>query len=129
MNENHESNEEWRMRILKTKSLRVKKKLKGFTPKSATKNVEKVKHKCPIKRPLKKKKRVEENVVKKKSLKRKLVQTNDSETNGVPYVMDIVTSSRRNIRGKRIPVNIPAALLDNVSFHSEVSVQKWKYVF
>ncbi|XP_057451877.1 uncharacterized protein LOC130743661 [Lotus japonicus] len=31
--------------------------------------------------------------------------------------------------GKRIPENVPAAPLDNISFHSEESVGKWKYVY
>lgn len=39
-----------------------------------------------------------------------------------------MTSSWRNIGGKRILVNIPVTSLDNVSFHSEGSVQKWKYM-
>ena len=70
------------------------------------------------------KKKVEEKVAQKKSLKRKLVQTNDSKTDGEVHILDIVTSYRRKIIGKRIHVNITAAPLDNVSFHSKESVQK-----
>lgn len=57
-------------------------------------------------------------VTEKKSLKRKLVQTSDSETDDELDVLDILTFSRRKIGGKIIHVNISAALLDNVSFHS-----------
>lgn len=89
------------------------------------KNVEKAKQKSPIKRPLKKKKKIEEKVVENKFVKRKLVQTSDSE----PYVMEIVAYSKRKIVGKMIHINILVDPLDNVPFHSEASVQKWKYVF
>lgn len=43
-------------------------------------------------------------------------------------VLDIVSSSRRKIGGKRVLVNIPDAPLDNVSFLTKTSVHKWKYV-
>lgn len=36
---------------------------------------------------------------------------------------------KREIGGKRILVNIPYAPLDNVSFHCESNVKKWKYIF
>ncbi|XP_050895811.1 uncharacterized protein LOC127102486 [Lathyrus oleraceus] len=36
---------------------------------------------------------------------------------------------RRKFGGKRIPMNIPSAPMDNISFHYETGVQKWKYVF
>lgn len=68
--------------IAKSVSDRVKdkKKLKVVTPKYKMRNAEKVKHKYHIKRPLKKKKKFEEKVDEKKSLKIKLVQTTDAET-------------------------------------------------
>src|ERR1044072_678631 len=31
--------------------------------------------------------------------------------------------------GKKIPLNVPAAPLDNISFHSEQSAQRWRYVY
>lgn len=115
-----------------TKSLvdrvKDKKQLKIITHKSSKKNTEKAKQNSLIEKPMKKSK-VEEKITKKKFLKRKPVQTSDSETYDEPNVMDIVTSSRRRIGGKRILFNIPTPPLVNVSFHSEASVQKWKYVF
>lgn len=39
-----------------------------------------------------------------------------------------MTSSWRKIGGKRTPTNILVAPLDKVSFHSEESVQKWKFL-
>ena len=57
---------------------------------------------------------------------RKLVLTNESETNVEAYVQDII---RRRGGGKRIHVNVSFTHIDNVSLHSEISVQKWKYIF
>lgn len=105
-----------------------KKKQKTVTPKSTTKITEMEKKKSLKEKPMKKRK-VERKVIEKKFLKRKIIQTSGSETYDEQDVLDIVTSSRRNNGGKRILVNIPTAQLDNVSFHSETSVQKWKYVF
>lgn len=39
-----------------------------------------------------------------------------------------MTSSRKKAGGKKIPGNVPTASLDNVSFHSESSAERWKYV-
>lgn len=55
--------------------------------------------------------------------------TSDYETNEEEYVLDMMHTLRRKVGGKRVPVNIPYAPMDNVSFHFETSVQKWKYVF
>ena len=38
-------------------------------------------------------------------------------------------SQKRKIGGKKIPSNVPAAPLDNVSFHTDMSVQKWRFVY
>lgn len=38
-------------------------------------------------------------------------------------------TSKKRIGGKIVPVNIHATSLDTVSFHSEQSVYKWKYMF
>jgi len=65
----------------------------------------------------------------KKSLKREHVPTSDSKLYVEDYVMDIMSSSRREVGWKKIPVNVPSTPLDIVSFHYKVSVQKWKFVF
>ncbi|XP_050875314.1 uncharacterized protein LOC127078947 [Lathyrus oleraceus] len=84
--------------------------------------------KIPQEKPGNKRRKVEVKVVEKKYLKRKLVQTSDSEIDVEVDVLDITLSSRRKIGGKRVIVNIPSIPLDNVSFYSEESVQNWKYV-
>lgn len=68
--------------------------------------------------------RVEEQ----KSLMRKISQSSESETDVESDVQDIVRTFRKNIDGKRVHVNVPATPFDNVSFHSESNVQRWKYV-
>ena len=51
------------------------------------------------------------------------MQTSGSETNVEVDILDIVPSSKIKIGGKRVPVNVPVSPLDNVSFHSEGSMQ------
>ena len=36
---------------------------------------------------------------------------------------------KRIARGKKVPVNVPEAPLDNISFHFVESVQKWKFLY
>lgn len=55
---------------------------------------------------------------------RNLVQTSEFETDDEANVYDIVSTIKRNVGGKRTPVNVVVAPLDNVSFHFETSVQK-----
>lgn len=69
-----------------------------------------------------KKRKVEEKNDEKKSLKRKFVQTSYSKTYIEEDFLDIVHTIRRNVGGKRIIVNTSSTLMDNVSFHSEMSV-------
>ncbi|XP_057443304.1 uncharacterized protein LOC130735245 [Lotus japonicus] len=69
-----------------------------------------------------------------KTIKRKLQDVNvnidDDETPTVGlYMPDTGTAARKRKIGKRIQENVPAAPLDNISFHSEENVGKWKYVF
>ncbi|MCH82682.1 envelope-like protein [Trifolium medium] len=52
----------------------------------------------------------------------------DSESDVPEDALDIATTGRKKIGGKRVPENIPPVPLDNISFHSEENVQKWKYV-
>jgi hypothetical protein len=87
----------------------------------------------PMKKSDKKKKTVEKKkcVEKKKSAtKRKRVEVSSSDPDVRPDVTDIGPSSRRRkLSGKKVPANIPAAPLDNISFHFESSAQRWRYVY
>lgn len=60
--------------------------------------------------------------------KRKVIMTSDSENYAQVDVQDIMTSSRKKAGGKKNLGNVPAAPLENVSFHSESSAERWKYV-
>ncbi|MCH97394.1 envelope-like protein, partial [Trifolium medium] len=66
---------------------------------------------------------------KKKTLKMKEVPTSDSDCDVEPDVPDIVPSTRKKIAGKKVPLNVSAAPMNNVSFHSEASVSRWKFVY
>jgi hypothetical protein len=66
----------------------------------------------------------------KSSKKQPIIQSDsDSETDDEANVLDIVATEKKKLVGKRIPANIPPAPMDNISFHSEASVQKWKNVY
>ncbi|MCI46955.1 envelope-like protein, partial [Trifolium medium] len=52
-----------------------------------------------------------------KSFKRKEVPTSDSDYDVELDVPDIVPSTRKKIAGKKVPLNVHAAPMDNVSFH------------
>lgn len=69
-----------------------------------------------------KRSKVESNLVEKKSLKRKLVASSDYEYDVEADVLDIMPSSRNKFGGRKIHVNVPAARLDNISFHIEGNV-------
>jgi hypothetical protein len=63
------------------------------------------------------------------SKRRQLITASESEEDveaDVPYIM---TSRKKRIGGRRVPANVPPAPMDNISFHSEESVQKWRYVY
>ncbi|XP_057418511.1 uncharacterized protein LOC130712709 [Lotus japonicus] len=60
--------------------------------------------------------------------KRKHVPDSDSEPDVRQDVPNISTTARKRMKGKRIPVNVPNAPVDNVSFHFPDSAQRWKYV-
>ncbi|XP_057444148.1 uncharacterized protein LOC130736326 [Lotus japonicus] len=60
--------------------------------------------------------------------KRKDVAETDSETDVEPDVPDITTTAKKGIKGKRIPLNVPEAPIDNVSFHFASFAQSWKSV-
>lgn len=63
-----------------------------------------------------KKRKVEEKVTEKNSLKRKLVQTIDFETDDEPDILEIMTSSRRKIGGKECMLILQ--LLPWIMYHS-----------
>ncbi|MCI21344.1 envelope-like protein, partial [Trifolium medium] len=44
-------------------------------------------------------------------------------------VLDIMSSPTKRSGTKKASASVPHAPMDNVSFHSETSEQKWKYVF
>ncbi|XP_058776078.1 uncharacterized protein LOC131650382 [Vicia villosa] len=79
--------------------------------------------------PVNKKRKVQEKITEKKSLKRKLAQSSDSETYAKEDVHDIASTIRRKVGGKRILMSVVVAPVDNRLFHCEINVQKWKYVF
>ncbi|CAI8592904.1 unnamed protein product [Vicia faba] len=118
-------------RKIKTKSINkgVKEKEKNVPIKTSLEKYEIVKKKTSQRSHVSKIRKVEEKSIVKKYLKRNLVQSSDYETKVESNVQDIVSTIRRKVGGKRILVNVIAAPLDNVSFHSESSVQKWKFVY
>lgn len=85
--------------------------------------------KIPQRSPSSKRIKVEEKSVEKRSLKRKMVKSSDSESNAEENVHNIVSTIRKKVGGKRIPLNVVDAPLGNASFIFEVSVQKWKLLY
>ncbi|MCI28069.1 envelope-like protein, partial [Trifolium medium] len=65
----------------------------------------------------------------KKGLKRKKPLSNDSEFEEETVEVTTCGSSRKTVKGKKVPHNVPPAPLDNVSFHFEDGSTKWRYVF
>ncbi|XP_057432511.1 uncharacterized protein LOC130725284 [Lotus japonicus] len=67
---------------------------------------------------------------KSKSVKKKKVPVaaEESGSDVEVDVEDILPYEKKKYAGKRIPQNVPAVPIDNVSFHDEGNVQKWKYV-
>ncbi|XP_057418567.1 uncharacterized protein LOC130712767 [Lotus japonicus] len=76
-----------------------------------------------------KKAKKEERIASSTGRKRKHVAATDSEPEVEPDVPDIATLAKKRIKGKRIPLNVPEAPIDNVSFHFASSAQSWKFVF
>src|ERR1044072_4106153 len=66
-------------------------------------------------------------ITKKSTGKRKMAEMSDPEVG--QEVTDLVPpSQKRKVLGKKIPANVPAAPLDNVSFHFESGASRWRYV-
>lgn len=118
--EETENDEEPNIKVMKSivrcMDDRLKEKKKYIPPKTSIKNTKIVKKKTPQWTHVSKNRKVKEKVIEKKSLKRKLIQSSDSEINVEEDVQEIVA-------------NVVATPLDNVSFHYETSVQKCKYVY
>ncbi|XP_057432440.1 uncharacterized protein LOC130725209 [Lotus japonicus] len=67
--------------------------------------------------------------VKSKSVKKKKVPLAAEESGSdVEGDVEDILPYEKKYAGKRIPQNVPAVPIDNVSFHAEGHVQKWKYV-
>ncbi|CAI8585457.1 unnamed protein product [Vicia faba] len=98
--------------------------ISNFTLRDADKERKVTSTKSPLKKENKslrqktvsKKRKVESTSIEKKPIKRQLLQISESETNDEDDVLDIVTTSRRNIGEKKIPINI--------SFHYVANIQK-----
>ncbi|XP_057448468.1 uncharacterized protein LOC130740000 [Lotus japonicus] len=67
--------------------------------------------------------------VKSKSVKKKKVPV-AAEESGSDVEADVedILPYEKKYAGKHIPQNVPVVPIDNVSFHAEGNVQKWKYV-
>ncbi|XP_057444209.1 uncharacterized protein LOC130736391 [Lotus japonicus] len=61
--------------------------------------------------------------------KRKHISSSDSEQDVIPDAANMSSTTKKRIRGKRVPLNIPDAPMDNVSFHTAESAQRWKFVY
>lgn len=62
-------------------------------------------------------------------MNRNIFQTSDFKEDDEEEVLDNVHTVRKKVGGKRIHVNASSPHMDNVSFHYETGVKKWKYVF
>ncbi|XP_057418708.1 uncharacterized protein LOC130712908 [Lotus japonicus] len=65
---------------------------------------------------------------KKKKKEGSSLKTPKTSRNVVPDVPYISTTARKRVKGRRIPTNVPDALVDNVSLHSANFAQRWKFV-
>lgn len=70
-------------------------------------------------------------VSKKKSLKRKEVpyESSESDHDVEHNVQEIVSATRKQASRKKIPENILEVPIDNASFHSMENVEKWILVY
>ncbi|MCI52491.1 hypothetical protein A2U01_0073735, partial [Trifolium medium] len=62
---------------------------------------------------------------KKKSLKRKAVESSHSDFDVDTNVATFAGTSRRSIGRKKVPLSVPPASLDNISFHLENGSVRW----
>ncbi|KAK2402321.1 hypothetical protein QL285_051853 [Trifolium repens] len=108
-----------------SKGVRISISVKGIAKTHKSKQVE-----APV-TAKKGKRKAEKKASGSKSSKKKkqVAAVSDSESDVEPNVLDITTSGKKRIGGRRIPANIPPAPMDRVSFHSEESAQKWRFVY
>ena len=79
-----------------------------------------------VKKSSKKKKSIKKKNI---AVKRKRVESSSSDPDVGQHVLDIVPPShRRKIASKKVPQNVPATPLENISFHTEKGGQRWRYV-
>ncbi|XP_050897106.1 uncharacterized protein LOC127103912 [Lathyrus oleraceus] len=85
----------------------------------------------------------EENSIEKKDQSTDIVNVDDLDSDDEPIGKrldlgiakrlnnrkDIVSATRKQAYGKKIPTNIPEVLIDNISFHSVENVEKWKFIY
>ena len=45
------------------------------------------------------------------------------------YLERFTIASRKSVGGQKLPKGVPPAPLDNVSFHEEDRIRKWRYVY
>ncbi|MCI22827.1 envelope-like protein, partial [Trifolium medium] len=66
---------------------------------------------------------------KKKSLKRNEPPSSDSDFEVETDVPTTGGTSRKTTGGKKIPLRVPSAPMDNISFHHETRASRWKFVY
>ncbi|XP_057444035.1 uncharacterized protein LOC130736207 [Lotus japonicus] len=113
------------------KANRLKKKMTKELVKSSHRTPKTYKS-SPVQVPEKKKKEKKKGKGKdsvSKSKKRKHVSESDSEPDVELGVLDISTTARKRVKGKRVPLNVAEVPMDNVSFHSAENAQRWKFVY
>ncbi|XP_050885345.1 uncharacterized protein LOC127090138 [Lathyrus oleraceus] len=85
----------------------------------------------------------EANSVEKKDQSTDIVNIDDMDSDDVPIGQrlapgitkrlknkkDIVSTTRKQAYGKKIPANIPEVPIDNISFHHVENVEKWNFVY
>ena len=81
-------------------------------------------------KPINKSNKKKKSVKKKNTVaKKKRVESTSSDPDVGQHVLDIVPPShRRKIASKKVPQNVPATPLENISFHTEKGGQRWRYV-
>ncbi|XP_057452504.1 uncharacterized protein LOC130744332 [Lotus japonicus] len=114
-------------------SEKKKKKRNSSTPSSISKSSKTLRtyRSTQVQVPAKKKKNkdkkkasVEEVTSQKKSVKRKRRDVDESDVES--DVSNIDTTARKRMSGRRIPMNVQEAPLDNISFHFVESASRWK---
>ena len=91
-----------------------------------TKVPEKKKNKRPVKMSLNKKNLKAKPVEKDVS---DILRDMEKEEEEPAHLESLSLASRKSIGGQKLPKDVPSSHLDNVSFHEEDRVRKWRYVY